>query len=243
MKKLNCIIVDDEPLAVEGIELYVDDYEQLNLVGTFNDAISANEFIQNNPVDLIFLDIEMPKLSGLDFLKTTNIDALVILTTAYPQFALEAFELNVVDYLVKPIGPNRFMKAINKVNDLYQKPPSNVEEISNDYIYIKADRKYVKVFYEDIKYIKGLKDYVIIYTENERIITAINIKTIYNELPKHIFARTSKSYIINVNSIKAVNVDTILIGEEELPLGKTYKDDFLSKHVKSNLIQRPTKKG
>lgn len=243
MKKLNCIIVDDEPLAIEGIELYVNDYEQLNLVGTFNNAISANEFIQNNSVDLIFLDIEMPKLSGLDFLKTTNTDAFVILTTAYPQFALEAFELNVVDYLVKPIGPNRFMKAINKINDLHQKKPSDIEEISSDYIYIKADRKYVKVFYEDIKYIKGLKDYVIIYTSNERIITAINIKTIYNELPKHIFARTSKSYIINVNSIKAVNVDTILIGEEELPLGKTYKDDFLSKHVKNNLVQRPTKKG
>lgn len=243
MKKLNCIIVDDEPLAVEGIELYVNDYEQLNLVGTFSDAISANEFIQNNSVDLIFLDIEMPKLSGLDFLKTTNTDALVILTTAYPQFALEAFELNVADYLVKPIGPNRFMKAINKITDLHQKTPSAVEEISSDYIYIKADRKYVKLFYKDIKYIKGLKDYVIIYTNNERVITAINIKTIYKELPKHVFARTSKSYIININFIKAVNVDTILIEEEELPLGKTYKDEFLSRHVKSNLIQRQTKKG
>lgn len=243
MIKLNCIIVDDEPLAVEGIELYVDDYDQLNLIGTFNDAISANEFIQNNDVDLIFLDIEMPKLSGLDFLKTTNYDAFVILTTAYPQFALEAFELNVIDYLVKPIGPNRFMKAINKITELHQKTPSAIEEISSDYIYIKADRKYVKLFYQDIKYIKGLKDYVIIYTNNERVITAINIKTIYSELPKHIFARTSKSYIININYIKAVNVDTILIEDEELPLGKTYKDEFLSKHVKSKLIQRPTKKG
>jgi len=242
MKKLNCIIVDDEPLAIEGIELYLNDYNLFNLVGTFNNAIEANAFMQTNQVDLLFLDIEMPKLNGLDFLKTLKSNPYVILTTAYPQFALEAFELNVIDYLVKPIGPDRFMKAVNKLNDIYLKPTSDITEFTSDYIYIKADRKYVKLFYKEITYIKGLKDYVIIYTTGKRVITAINIKTIYNELPKNIFCRTSKSYIININFIQSVNIDTIILDNEELPLGKTYKNDFLNTHVKNKLIQRPTKK-
>jgi len=242
MKKLNCIIVDDEPLAIEGIELYLNDYSLFNLVGTFSNAIEANTFMQTNQVDVLFLDIEMPKLSGLDFLKTLKSNPYVILTTAYPQFALDAFELNVIDYLVKPIGPDRFMKAVNKLNDIYLNPTSDITEFAPEYIYIKADRKYVKLFYKDIKYVKGLKDYVIIYTTGERVITAINIKTIYNELPKNIFCRTSKSYIININFIQSVNADTIMLDQEELPLGKTYKDDFLNEHVKNKLIQRPTKK-
>lgn len=243
MKKMNCIIVDDEPLAIEGIELYIQDYEHLNLIGTFNNAIDANIFMQKQQVDLMFLDIEMPKLTGLELLKSMQTSPLVVLTTAYPQFALEAFELNVIDYLVKPIGPNRFMKAINKVNEIYAKTPSSIEEFATDFIYIKADRKYVKVFFKDIRYIKGLKDYVIIYTEDSRVITAINIKTIHSKLPHHIFARTSKSYLTNINYIKAVNVDTILLDNEELPLGKTYKDDFLNRFVKNNLVQRTQKKG
>ena len=242
MQTLKCIIVDDEPLAVEGLELYVEDYDNLELVGTFNDALSANTFIQNNEVDLIFLDIEMPKLTGLEFLKSMKSGPLVILTTAYPQYALEAFELNVIDYLVKPIGPDRFMKSVNKVTELYNNLNSKVEEITSDYIYIKADRKFVKVFFKDIKYIKGLKDYVIIYTNDERIITPVNIKTIYQKLPDHIFVRTSKSYLTNINYIKAVNADTILIDHEELPLGKTYKEDFFNRFVKNNLVQRTQQK-
>lgn len=237
MKTINCIIVDDEPLAVEGIELYVRDYKNLNLIGTFNDAISANTFMQSNLVDLMFLDIEMPKMSGLDFLKSLQNAPLVIFTTAYPQFAIDAFELNVVDYLLKPIGPNRFMKAMNKVDFIQGKTPSFVENISTDFIYIKADRKYVKVFFKDIKFIKGLKDYVIIHTTTERIITAINIKNIHLNLPKHIFARTSKSYLININHIKAVNSDSLMVDDEEVPLGKVYKEDFLNNYVKNNLIK------
>lgn len=243
MKKLNCIIVDDEPLAIEGIELYLNDYSLFNLVGTFNNAIEANAFIQTNQVDVLFLDIEMPKLNGLDFLKTLKSNPYIILTTAYPQFALEAFELNVIDYLVKPIGPERFMRAVNKLNDIYLNPTSDITEFTSDYIYIKADRKYVKLFYRDIKYIKGLKDYVIIYTTDERVITAMNIKTICKELPEKIFCRTSKSYIININFIKSVNADTIILDKEEVPLGKIYKDIFFNKHVKNKLIQRPIKKG
>jgi len=237
MKTLNCIIVDDEPLAIEGIELYVNDYENLNLVGTFDDAISANAFIQTNQVDLMFLDIEMPKMSGLDFLKSLKNAPLVIFTTAYPQFALDAFDLNVVDYLLKPIGPNRFMMAMNKVEFIQSKTPSVVEEIAADFIYIKSDRKYVKIFFKDIKYIKGLKDYVIIHTTTERIITAINIKNIHLNLPHQIFARTSKSYLVNINHIKTVNSESLIIDDHEIPLGKVYKEYFLNNYVKNNLIK------
>ena len=238
---MKCIIVDDEPLAREGMELNVQDVSFLELVGQFGNAISANDYLASNDVDLMFLDVQMPGITGLDFLKTLSKKPLVIMTTAYPEYALEGFELDVLDYLLKPIRLERFVKAVNKAKKLYdlQQPQSNtIESIAADFIYIKSERKYIRVFFRDILYIKGLKDYVMIHTNKEKIMTAMNIKTINSQLPDSIFVRVSKSYIININFVDFVDQDFIQVAGEEIPLGRTYKEHFINDYIKTNLIQR-----
>jgi len=237
MNKISCIIVDDEPLARKGLELNVKDLDWLELKGQFPNAIKADEFLSSHSIDLMFLDIEMPGINGIDYLKSLKVDTQVILTTAYPQFALEAFELDVVDYLMKPIRFERFFKAVNKARDfieLRQQGQSEIEEITDDFFYIKSDRKFIKLYFKEVLYIKGMKDYVMIFTETKKYMTALNIKTIFSQLPTSIFARVSKSYLINVDRIESIDIDSIIIGKEEIPLGNSYKEAFLKKYVKGN---------
>ncbi len=241
---MNCIIVDDEPLAREGMELNVEDVPFLNLLGQFATALAANDFLMREEVDLMFLDIQMPGITGLDYLKTLKNPPLVILSTAYPQYALEGFELDVVDYLVKPVRMERFLKAVNKAKALYdlrQPAPiqNEVVEVEQEFMYLKADRKYIRVFFKDIKYIKGMKDYVMLYiNEGKKIMTAMNIKTIHRQLPPSIFARVNKSYVINIDYIDEVDLDFIQLAGEEIPLGRTYKEAFIRDYIKGNLIGR-----
>ncbi len=241
MNPLSCIIVDDEPLARKGIELHVNEIDWLVIKEQFSNAIKASEFLRAHTVDIIFLDIEMPGLNGIDFIKSIKTDAAIILTTAYPQFAIEAFEQDVVDYLLKPIRFDRFLKAINKASEilaLQKKEYTEIEDIKEDYFYIKSDRKYIKLYFQEVQYIKGMKDYVMIFTDNDKYMTALNIKTIFSQLPKDIFARVSKSYLINVNRIESIDIDSIMIGREEIPLGNSYKEAFLEQHVKGKLFKR-----
>lgn len=237
---MKCIIVDDEPLAREGIELNIASAPSLELVAQFNNAIDAGEYIKNHKVDLMFLDIEMPKLNGLNFLRTLSRKPFVIITTAYPQFALEAFELEVIDYLVKPIRLERFIKAVNSVQQFFEafNKTASFEKVEEDFIYIRADRKFVRLFYSEILFIKGMKDYVMIFAKDQRFMTAMNIKTISDQLPASIFVRVSKSYLINKNFIDFIDQDFINIGKHEIPLGRTYKQEFLEKHIKTKLIDR-----
>ncbi len=238
---MNCIIVDDEPLAREGMELNVEDVPYLKLVGQFGNALLANDFLVQHAVDLMFLDIQMPGITGLEFLRNLKNPPMVILTTAYPQYALEGFELDVIDYLVKPVRLQRFIKATNKAKEIYDlktQVANVIEKIEDDFIYIKSDRKYIRLFFKDIKYIKGMKDYVMIYAGTQRFMTAMNIKTIFAQLPQHIFARVSKSHLININYIDAIDLDLIQLAGEEIPLGRTYKEEFIKKFVKTNLIGR-----
>ncbi len=237
--KVKCIIIDDEPLAREGMKLNIKEIDFLELIGEFEDAVKANDFITNNDVDLMFLDIQMPNLSGIDFLKSIKNPPLTILTTAYPQFALESYDLDIVDYLVKPIRIERFIKAVNKAKEIFEY--KNSEKTSNEkinYVYIKSDRKYIKLNFSNILYIEGLKDYVIVYTgDNNKYITAMNIKTIYNQLPAEIFFRVSKSYIININNITEIDNDFVKIDLKEIPIGRTYKEEFLN-YINKHLIKR-----
>ena len=235
---IKCIIVDDEPLAREGMKLNIKEIDFLELIGEFDDAIKANDFIINNEVDLMFLDIQMPNMSGIDFLKSLKNPPLTILTTAHPQFALEGYDLDIVDYLVKPIRIERFIKAVNKAKEIFEY--SNNDKTINkdiDYVYIKSDRKYIKLNFTDITYIEGLKDYVIVYVKDSKYVTAMNIKTIKNQLPSDIFFRVSKSYIININNISEIDNDFIKVGNKEIPIGRTYKEDFLN-YVNKHLIKR-----
>lgn len=239
---MNCIIVDDEPLARKGMALNVAEIKTLNLLGEFSSATQATEFLLHNQVDLLFLDIEMPGLSGLEFLKTLTTKPIVILTTAYPQYALEAFELDVLDYLVKPIRFDRFCKAVNKANEIHTLKSQPSIELSidekDDFMFIRSERKIVKLFFSDVRYIKGMKDYVIIYTKDTKYMTAMNVKTIHSQLPDEIFARVSKSYIINVNLVNSIELDIINLGDEEIPLGNSYKQAFLSTYVDSKIVDR-----
>lgn len=240
-QKYTCIVIDDEPLARQGMKLHIDDLDLLVSKGEFGNAIRAGEFLASNDIDIIFLDIEMPGMTGIEFLKLIPNKSMVILTTAYPQYALEAFELDVIDYLLKPIKFDRFFRAVNKgieIIKLNSRGASEIEPVNNNEIYIKSDRKYIKLNYRDIRFIKGLKDYVIIHTEKEKYITALNVKTILKKLPDNIFSRVSKSYIINIDKINSVDIDTIYLGTEEIPLGNSYKEAFIKKHINSKLLKR-----
>ncbi len=235
------IIIDDEPFARQGIELNANEIPFLSKVGEFQNAILAKEWIKKNQCDLIFLDIEMPGLNGIEFLKSISTQHQVILTTAYPQYALEAFELDVIDYLVKPVKFDRFFKAVQKAKELIEArnaPPSEIESYEDTYMYIKCDRKYIKLYYENVLYIKGLKDYVMIHTTKDKYMTALNVKTIYAQLPKKYFARVSRSYIVQVRQITSIDVDEIQLGKTEIPLGPSYKEAFIKDYVKKNLISR-----
>jgi len=240
---MNCIIVDDEPLARQGMEMNVANVSSLNLLGSFSNALEAGDFLRKENVDLMFLDINMPELSGLDFLKSLRNAPLVIFTTAYPQYALESYELDAIDYLVKPIRIERFLKAVNKAENhlrlLNQEANNNrIEKIGDDFIFIKADRRFFKIYFKDILYIEGLKDYVIIYTTDSKIITSMNVKTIAAQLPSNLFARVSKSYIVNVMHISSFDNELVYIQNNEIPLGQSFKEDFLKQYIDGKIVKR-----
>jgi DNA-binding LytR/AlgR family response regulator len=230
-------------LARQGMEMNISQVASLQLLGSFSNALAASDFLRKEKVDLMFLDINMPELNGLDFLKSLRDAPLVIFTTAYPQYALESYELDAIDYLVKPIRIERFLKAVNKAThhlQLLQQEGNNnhIEDISADFIFIKADRKYFKIYFKDILYIEGLKDYVIIYTADSKIITSMNVKTIGLQLPETIFARVSKSYIVNVLHISSFDNELLYIQSAEIPLGQGFKDDFIKNYVEKKIVKR-----
>ena len=238
---MNAIIIDDEPIARQGIKLLADQVPYLHILGEYSNPIAAQEYIQRHgDLQLIFLDIEMPGMTGVDFLKVMPPKCFVIFTTAYHQYALEAYELDVIDYLLKPIRLDRFVKAVSKVYEQLSLTRHDIMISADDpFIYIKSDRKYVKLALEDILYIKGLKDYVTIHMiDTSKYTTAMNIGTILSQLNDAVFARVSKSHIINVAHIKSIDVEGINLGREKISLGKSYKEDFLKKYINKNLLKR-----
>ena len=225
---MNVIIVDDEPLAQEILETYIAKFPALHLVAKCNNAIEAFETLKNTAVDLMFLDIQMPQISGLEFLKTLSKPPKVIFTTAYSEHALESYELGVVDYLLKPISFERFAKAANKAiaQDTEQGLSSTTESKAN-FIFVKSDKKLIKVLFEEIYYIEGLKDYVILHTPNGRLVTLQTMKSLESKLPTKIFMRSHRSYIINLQKIDVLEGNMVYINKKSLPIGKNYKEDLL----------------
>jgi DNA-binding LytR/AlgR family response regulator len=241
---MTCIIIDDEPLARQGMQMHVKNMPKLQLLGSFSNPLDATTILQQNTVDLIFLDINMPEISGLDFVKTLINSPLVIFATAYPQYALDSYELDAIDYLLKPIRFERFVKAVNKAQnylDLLHSKDLNdnqVESVNHDFIYIKADRKYFKIAFKDILYIEGLKDYVILHTPERKVVTAMNLKTIFDQLPPTLFSRISKSYIVNTAHIVSFDTFTVYLNNIELPVGNNFKDDFFRDFVEAKVVKR-----
>ena len=230
---MNCIIVDDEPLAREAVEMLINETGQLTLAGSFNNAASAAKFIHEHPVDLIFLDIRMPKVTGLEFARTIPKSTLVIFTTAYAEYAIDSYEVDAVDYLVKPIIPERFQKAVEKAmayHALLTGEKENIENVESEFMFVKSERRFFKVNFKDILFIEGLKDYVIIQLPDQRIITKTSMKAIHELLPK-IFLRVNRSYIVNTRQITSFDNNDIYIDKYEIAIGNNYRDIFFDEFV------------
>lgn len=236
---IRCLVVDDEPLALNILEDYISKMPFLQLVKATTNPIEALTLVQEGAVDLVFLDVQMPELTGIQFLKISNGKAKVILTTAYPQYALEGYELDVVDYLLKPIAFDRFYKAVQKVQGILQPtaqpiaaPSPHVQaqqqqqDFMNDFIFVKTEHKIQKVYLHDILFIEGLKDYISIFTTSERIITLQNMKKMEDALPEKYFIRVHRSYIVSLDKIDSIERSRIFIGDKIIPVGDTYRDDF-----------------
>jgi DNA-binding LytR/AlgR family response regulator len=230
---MNCIIVDDEPLALDLLEDFIKRVPYLNLTGRCTSAFDALRVTREKPVDLIFLDIQMPNINGIEFVKSLEIRPLVIFTTAYSSFALEGFDLGVVDYLVKPIEFSRFLKAVNKAYSL--KNPKLQETVSvqteanqelQDYMMIKVEYSTVRINFCDILYIEGLKDYIKIYTGNRPILTKSTMKHAEEKLPAGNFVRVHKSFIVALSRIESIENNRIMINERLIPVGNEYKENF-----------------
>ncbi len=236
-EKMKCVIIDDEPLAVELLEDFVKKVDALELISTFNNAIDAVSFINQNNVDLIFLDIQMPHFSGIDFLNTIEKKPLVIFTTAYSDYAVEGFNLGAVDYLVKPIPFHRFLKAVVRAQQVLQPvatpaltESTNTPEIEQDFMFVRAEYENVKLNFADILFIEGLKDYVKIYTtDNKFTLTLISLIKLENLLSNKGFARIHRSYIINIKHVKSIQKNKVLISDKRIPISESYKNTFFEK--------------
>ena len=230
-ERIICLAVDDEPPALTVLQQYIVAVPGLELAGTCNNAVEAMSFIQQHHVDLLFLDIQMPQLLGTHFIRTLNKPPKVIFTTAYRKFALEGFELNAVDYLLKPISFERFIKAVNKVMDtrLSASPDSpHVEvkkEAGDNHLYFRSDRKMIKVSLEEILYIESLKDYIKVITPTKTIITKQFISSLEETLPKDKFLRIHRSFIVSLSKIESFNSEMIEIAKKEFPISRMYKHE------------------
>ena len=231
---MNCIIVDDEPLGRKAIQLLIKETPTLKLLGSFGDADTAGKFMDENPVDLVFLDIRMPGADGIEFAKTIPKETLVIFTTAYPEYAVDSYALDAIDYLLKPVELERFQKAVEKACDYLlllseKSQKSQLENVNRNHIFVKSDRRFYRILFEDILFIEGLKDYVIMHTGERKIITKTTLKSMQEQLPTDIFMRVNKSYIVNLNRIESFDANDIFIGKHELSIGNMYRDAFLDK--------------
>lgn len=231
------IIVDDEPIARRGIEKLPGQIGALELVGSFENAEAAGMFMIANQVDLVFLDIQMPGISGMELARQMSSATLIIFTTAYTEFAVDSYEIDAVDYLLKPIRPERFKKAVAKAL-LYheilvsEKDKNQVEQVESNFIFIKSDRRYFKVDFKDILFIEALKDYVIIQTVKQRLVTRLNLKTIYEMLPQTIFLKPNRSYIINKDNIDSFSNNDIFIDKYEIAISNVYRDPLFETLMK-----------
>lgn len=223
---MRCIIIEDQPPAQRILIKYIADYGSLELLGTFNEALQALEFLKNNEVDLIFLDIHLPKISGIDFLKSTPISSLVILTTAFSNFALESYDLNVVDYLLKPFSFPRFVKAVEKAKGLKEQSAKQVV----DTLFIKSGHEFIKVNVKDILYINSDSDYTEIILKNQKILSSESLKHWDSELSDFDFVRIHKSYLINFSKVRKIRTTSVQMeNTDTLPIGRAYKDAVTEK--------------
>jgi DNA-binding LytR/AlgR family response regulator len=230
MEKYNCIIVEDEPLAAEILKDYIDQVPFLNLITICEDAIYALDVLQKEKIDLIFLDINLPKLKGFDFIQTLKNPPNIIITTAYHEYALQGYECNVVDYLLKPIAFNRFLVAVNKLKQPTETAPTQLTTLENEraYIFFNVSKKKVKVYFDEILYIESVKEYINVVTLNKTILAKFQLSQIEALLPKNHFIRIHRSFIVAKNKIDAFSATDVEIRNKQLPIGRSYKELVLN---------------
>lgn len=223
---LTCIAVDDEPLALELMETYISQVPGLELMETFSDAISAWGFIQKNAVDLVFLDIQMPDITGIQLARSLNKhQPLIVFTTAYSKYAVDGFNVNAIDYLLKPFDFNRFLEAVNKVKEYKSLHDGSVTTTDESAIFVKSDYKNIRINTKDILYIEGFDDYIRIHLDSDKsIFTLMSLKSVMEKLPKNDFIRVHRSYIVPINKIQRISNQHILLADKEIPIGKSYID-------------------
>ena len=237
MKKLSCIIVDDEPIARKILHEFVEQIPFLDLQGKFENAEKAAVFLGRNTIDIILLDIEMPKVSGLQLLQKMHIESLVIVTTAFPKYALEGYEMDVIDYLLKPFAFSRFLKAVQKAKDYYQIKHAAVATQQSSYIFIKSDKRIEKIELSEIIYAESVGNYVSIHTENKKMLAYLTMKSLESQLPIDDFIKIHQSYIVNCSKIQAIEGNEIKTAGKSLPISRNFRDSVM-KIVHKRLLKR-----
>lgn len=236
---INCIVIDDEPLARKGLKEYIADVDFLDLAAVFDNPLQATELISNGQTQLLFLDIQMPKITGLDFFRSLQHPPPVIFTTAYPQYALEGFEVNALDYLVKPVSFDRFLKAVLKAKEYYEVRDKNVADAAaSEYFFIKADNKLVRILFDEVLFVEALQNYVTIHTTGKKYMTYLTFKSVENYLSGDKFIKVHKSYIISASKVDSIEGNEIKIGQHHIPISRNQKDEVMEKLLRNRFLKR-----
>lgn len=238
---LRCLIIDDEPLARTGLKEYIQDVAFLQLAGEYDNPMKAIDTLMQQKIDLVFLDIQMPRMTGLEFLKTLQHPPMVIFTTAYPQYAVEGFELNAIDYLLKPFSFERFWKAVLKVKTLCEttsQPPPSGSIAEPDYFFIKSDNKLIKIKYDEILFVEALQNYVAVHTTDKKYITYLTFRSVEEYLPAGRFVRTHKSFIVAAARVESIEGNDIRIGQHHIPISRTERESVLQQLLQNRLLKR-----
>ncbi|MEJ7586530.1 MAG: LytTR family DNA-binding domain-containing protein [Ferruginibacter sp.] len=237
---INCIIIDDEPLARKGLKEYIADVDFLHLLGDYENPMQATGILSRGEVQLIFLDIQMPKITGLAFIKTLKNPPPVIFTTAFPNHAVEGFELSAMDYLVKPVSFDRFLKAVLKTREFYEVRERNLNDAAaySEYFFIKADNRLIRILYHDVLFVEGLQNYVTIHTKEKKFITYLTFKSVEDYLPSEKFIKVHKSYIISAEKVDSIEGNEVRILQYKIPISRNLKEEVLEKLLNGKFLKR-----
>jgi len=238
--KLKCIIIDDEPVARKVLQEFIEEIVYLEVAGQAENPLKAMSLLDAGAIDIIFLDINMPKLNGIDFLKSSRTSASIIMTTAYPEYAVEAYGLDVLDYLVKPISFDRFLKACNKAKAMrdLQKTPSRPVYSTSDHFFIKCNNQIEKVFYDDLLYAEAMLNYVMLYTKSKKMMVYMTIRSLEEQLPADVFIKVHKSFIVNLHKIKSIEGNVLDIGNEKIAISQNLREQVINNIIKDKMIRR-----
>lgn len=238
--KLKCMIIDDEPVARKLLQEFIEEIDFLEFTGQAENPVKAMRILAENEIDLIFLDINMPKINGIDFLKNSRQNASVIMTTAYPDYAVDAYALDVLDYLVKPVAFERFLKACNKAKEFREKKEFNPARLNktDDHFFIKCDNQIEKVLYDDLIYAEAMLNYVMLYTQTKKMLVYVTMKNLEEQLPASLFIKVHKSYLVNLTKIKSIEGNMLNIGNQKITISQNLKDKVIAEIVKDKMIRR-----